>query len=142
MSTTNLLLLLFLLFLIRIGFLLVQFNRLEQLWYDYERRGFLFQVARAIDGITWVVFGIAVAYSLWSISRWSISDVGMNIYTAFVAGFGFSLLERLPCHRFPRTNVRGSLSEAKIDLFVNVLMAVVTGVGTMGCFALYLWWRG
>ena len=106
---------------LRLVFLAFHFNNLERLWGDYERRGLYFQLGRALDYLTLAVFLVVGVWILWGLD----SQDPLRLVKVFVAWLGYSLLARLAVHRFPRTNLPGALDQAKIDLGVHLLLAVL-----------------
>ncbi len=122
---------------IRIAFLAAHFGNLESLWADYDRRGLLFHLGRGLDYATLAVFLAGAMWTLWAID----GQDPAKLAKVFVACLGWSLLARLPVHRFPRTNLPGAFSEAKIDLAVKLLMSFLTALGATMVTAVYYWWR-
>lgn len=120
---------------LRLAFLAFHFRDLDGLWNDYARSGLAFQQARALDYVTLGVFMVAAVWALWGLDRETPDSLGR----VFVAWLGVLLLERLPVHRFPRTNVPGGLSEAKLGFAVAVLLSVLGALGATIIAA--LWWR-
>ena len=55
---------------------------------------------------------------------------------------GWSLLERLSIHRFPRTNRPGAYVEAKINLIVNIMRALAGAIAMTAVAWAFFWWRG
>lgn len=123
---------------LRIAFLARHWNDPGALWADYERRGLWFQVARILDYATLILFGAAAAWTLWGVNA-SVPD---RLGRMFVAWLGFLLLERLPVHRFPRTNVPGGVQDALVSLLVNVLVSVLGAAALTGLSELVFRWRG
>lgn len=123
---------------IRIAFLAFNFSNLENLWYDYERRGGKFQFARLLDYATLGVFLICAAWTVWKQEVHDSSWLGK----VFVAWLGWLLLERLPVHRFPRTNRPGAYEAGKINLIVNLLLAVSGAMVVTAIAWMYARWRG
>jgi hypothetical protein len=122
----------------RIAFLAANFSDLERLWYDFERRGVRFRLARLIDYSTLTAFLVCAVLALWKQYVHDASWLGKF----FISWLGWSLLERLPTHRFPRTNRQGAYEEAKMNLFVNSAIASIGAcVVTVAAWA-YLSWRG
>jgi hypothetical protein len=126
------------LFALRLAFLAFHWRDLAALWADYERHGAAYQLARALDAATLILFGAASIWALWSVGAQTPDRLGR----VFVAWLGFLLLERLPVHRFPRTNVSGGLRDAQVSLLVNVLLALLGAAAATGLAALYFRWRG
>lgn len=123
---------------LRVAFLAVNLGSPERLWTDYERRGLRFQLARGLDYATFGVFLAGALGCLWRIDGqdpWRLAKV-------FVAWLGCSLLARLAVHRFPRTNYPGALSEAKIDLFVHLLLSLLAAVAATAVAWAYFWYFG
>jgi hypothetical protein len=110
----------------------------DSLWYDFERRGQKFQLARLLDYATFGVFLLCAAWALW---KHDARDSGW-LGTFFVAWLGWSLLERFPVHRFPRMNRPGLFERAKMNLVANLIMAVLSAAVATGLVAAYFWWRG
>jgi hypothetical protein len=135
---------------LRLGFLSFHFNNLERLWGDYERRGPYFQFARTLDYLTLAVFLAAAIWALWGLdSQDALRPVKPEVlfrkevlFRIFVAWLGVSLLARLAVHRFPRTNLPGGLEQAKIDLGVHLLLAVLGALAATAVAWVYFWWRG
>jgi predicted membrane channel-forming protein YqfA (hemolysin III family) len=123
---------------VRIAYLAFQFNNMESLWYDYERRGTRYQLARAIDYSTFLIFLAGSIWSLWAVQ----AQEPDRLVKVFVAWLGCSLLARLQVHRFPRLNRPGAYAEAKLDFAVHVLMALLGAVVATAVTAIYFWWRG
>lgn len=123
---------------LRVAFLALHWRDLAALWADYERHGAAFQTARVLDTATLILFAAAGAWALWGINAGTPDRYGR----VFVAWLGFLLLERLPVHRFPRTNVPGALRDAQIGLLVNLLLAVLGAAVVTALSALYFRWRG
>ena len=126
--------------ILRVGFVAMQFRDLESFWYDLERHGIRFQIARAISIITFLAYLGCACYALWTVKTHT--GFWPRYGTVFVAWFGLALLSRLPPHRFPRTNSPQLYSEAQINLIVNLAMSLLSGLGMTGLTALYFWWRG
>lgn len=137
MSLWTLTLLLSGLAVLRIAFLGLHIRDLDSLWYDYEHRGPRFQLARALDYLTLGIFLAAAAWALWGLDERTPARLGR----VFVAWLGIFLLERLPVHRFPRTNRPGGLNEAKLSLAVHVLLSVLGAVVATVVTWIYFWWR-
>lgn len=135
---------------LRLGFLAFHFSNLERLWSDYERRGSQYQLARLLDYLTLAVFLGAAVWTLWGLDsqdplRLVKPEVLFHmevLFRIFVAWLGVSLLARLAVHRFPRTNLPGGLDQAKIDLGVHLLMAVLGALAATAVAWVYFWWRG
>jgi hypothetical protein len=126
---------------VRLGFLALHLRDLESLWYDYERRGFQYRLARSIDLLTILGFGACAFYALWTLKDAETSGAG-RLGAVFVAWLGVALLERLAVHRFPRTNSPQLLLDAKVSLVTNVALAVLAGLAMTGVTAIYFWVRG
>jgi len=122
---------------LRVAFLGLHLRDLDGLWYDYEHRGPRFQLARALDYLTLGVFLAAAVWALWGIDERTPARLGR----VFVAWLGIFLLERLPVHRFPRTNRPGGFDEAKMALAVHVLLSVLGAAGATVMTSIYFWWR-
>jgi hypothetical protein len=125
---------------LRIAFLATQFADLESFWYDLGRNGIRFQIARAISVVTNLIFLGCAGYALWKIE--AVTGFWPRCGVAFAAWFGLSLLTRFPPHKFPRTNSPQLYSEAQMNLVINLVMSVLSGVGMTALTALYFWWRG
>ena len=127
--------------LVRLGYLLVQSRDVDSFWYDLERLGIKFQIARAISVLTFVVFLGCAAYALWTQDK---VPTGRAAFygTLFVAWFGMSLLSRLALHRFPRTNSPRLYSEARFTLVLNLILAMLSATAMTGLSAVFFWWRG
>ena len=123
---------------LRIAFLARHWNDFGALWADYARRGLSFQFARVLDYATLSLFGAASVWALWGVNAQTPDLTGR----VFLAWLGFLLLERLPVHRFPRTNVPGGVQEALVSLLANVLVASVGAAAVTGLSTLFLRWRG
>jgi hypothetical protein len=123
---------------LRLVFLAFHFTNLESLWSDYERRGPRFQLARSLDYLTLAVFLAAAIWALWGLD----SQEPLRLVKVFVAWLGVSLLARLTVHRFPRTNLPGGLDQAKIDLGVHLLLAILSALAATAVAWVYFWWRG
>jgi hypothetical protein len=122
---------------LRVAFLAACLGSPERLWSDYERRGSRFHLARGLDYMTFGIFLVGALWCLWRIDGqdpWRLGKV-------FVAWLGCSLLARLPVHRFPRTNLPGALSAAKIDLAVHLLLSLLTAVAATAAAWAYFWYR-
>lgn len=122
---------------LRLGFLAIQLRDPDALWSDYERRGAKYRVAQGIDALTVGVFTILVLMSLYDSQ-----SLRYPLGTTFVGFLGVQLLMRFRVHRFPRTNVPGAVTEAKIDLLVHLLMSLAGAVAITLAAAVFLWWRG
>lgn len=119
----------------RLLFLGIHLSDPDRLWSDYERRGLRYRVALGLDLVSFLVFAVPAFYSLYKIH-----SLESPLLSTFVSLLGLQLLGRLPVQRFPRTNAPGLFSEAKIDLFVQVLLSFV-GAGVMTfLLGVYLWW--
>ena len=125
--------------ILRLLFILLHWTDLGRLWDDLDRRGIRFQLARALDLMTFLAFAGFAFYALWDLRGQT--GFWQRYGTAFVAWFGVSLLPRLPVHRFPRTNLPRSFSEAQILLIAHLITAVISGLGMTGLTALYFWMR-
>ncbi len=129
---------------LRLGFLAFHFNNLERLWGDYERRGPYFQFARTLDYLSLVVFLGAAVWTLWGLDSQDSLRLAKPevLFRIFVAWLGVSLLGRLAVHRFPRTNLPGGLGQAKVDLGIHLLLAVLSALAATVVTWVYFWWRG
>lgn len=123
---------------VRLVFLAFHFANLDRLWYDFERRGLLFQLARGLDALTLIAFGAVAVRALWGID----AQTPDRLLRVFFAWLGFFLLERLPVHRFPRANVPGALGDAQVGLAVNLLLSFLGAATATLLAALYFHWRG
>ena len=123
---------------LRIAFLAAHFGDLERLWYDYERRGPRFRLARALDLATLVAFLAAAAWALWKLDR----EYPYRLGTYFVVWLGWALLARLTVHRFPRTNVGRAYDEARFMLVFHLVASVVVALVLTGAMWVYFRWRG
>jgi hypothetical protein len=110
----------------------------ETLWHDFERRGLRYQVARGLDYLTLIAFGVAAVFALWGVTV----QTPDRLWRVFVAWLGFLLLERLPLHRFPRTNRPGAMLDAQVSLGANVLIALLGAAAASALAAVYFAWRG
>lgn len=52
-------------FALRIGFLVLQINRLDRLWDDFDRRALSYQLAQLLDLLTILGDAICAGYVLW-----------------------------------------------------------------------------
>jgi hypothetical protein len=127
--------------LVRLVYLLIQSRDFESFWYDLERFGIQFQIARAISVVTFVVFTGCAAFALWTQDNGPTSRLEFYA-TLFVAWFGMALLPRFGLHRFPRTNSPRLYSEAQLTLILNFVLAVLSATCMTGLSAVYFWWRG
>lgn len=125
--------------LLRIGFLAAHHNRLDMLWDAYDRRGLSYRLAQLLDAVTFVAFAACVGYTLWTLP--TDTDGAARYGKVFVACFGVALLERLAVHRFPRTNAPLLFDDAKVSLFTNLLLSLLSGLAMTGVTALYFWLR-
>lgn len=110
----------------------------EGLWRDYARGGLQFQLARWVDILTLGVFLAAAVWALWGMDAQTPDRLGR----VFAAWLGFSLLQRLPVHRFPRLNQPGGLGEAAIALAIHVLLSVLGALGATLVAVIYFRWHG
>jgi hypothetical protein len=110
----------------------------DSLWYDYERRGARFQLARALDYLTFLGFSIVSVWLLWDAG----ADSPYWLAKFALAWFGWSLLARFQVHHFPRMNRPGLYREAQMNLVVNLIVAVLSTAAMTGIVALVRWWRG
>jgi hypothetical protein len=122
----------------RVAFLALNFRDLGGLWHDYARRGLRYQLARGLDAITLVIFGVAAVLSLRGLN----AETPDRLAKVFVAWLGFLLLERLSAHRFPQTNAPGAMRDAQAALAANALLSVLGAGAATGIAALFFWWRG
>lgn len=125
---------------IRVGYLALQLSNLGRFWYELERRGVDFHVARLISVVTLLAFLGCAAYALWKLDPKTSSHLAIG-GTAFVAWWGMSLLSRLAVHRFPRTNSSRLYAEAKTDLVIHLVTSVISGVCMTGVTVFTIWWR-
>jgi hypothetical protein len=123
---------------VRVAFFAFHLRDLDRLWYDYERRGPLFQLARGLDYLTLVVFGVVAVFALWGVT----AQTPDRLWRVFFAWLGFLLLERLPVHGLPRANRPGALADAQTSLGANVLIAVLGAAAATAVGAVYFGWRG
>lgn len=134
MSTGGLVLILLIAFALRLLFIVLNLSDLGSLWGDYERRGLKFRLAQGLDWITLGGFAIPACVLLYHIK-----DIASPLTTTFVGLLGMQLLSRLKVSCFPRTNLPNALTEAKINLFVHLIMSVVGAAGFTVLVAIYLW---
>lgn len=125
---------------IRVGYLALQLSNLGRFWYELERRGIDFHIARLISLVTLAAFLSCAFYALWKLDPETHSMTAIG-GTAFVAWWGMSLLSRLAVHRFPRTNSSQLYAEAKTDLVVHLVTSVISGVCMTGVTVFAIWWR-
>jgi hypothetical protein len=52
------------------------------------------------------------------------------------------LLSKFVPHKFPRTNSSKLYSEAQMNLVVNLVLALLSGIGMTALTMLFLRWRG
>ena len=123
---------------LRLAFLAAHVRDLESLWYDYERRGPRFRLARALDLATLGAFLAVGVWALWTAD----ADDSYRLGKYFVVWLGWSLLSRLSVHRFPRTNVGRAYDEARFTLVVHLVLSVVVALALTGAMWVYFWWRG
>ncbi len=123
-------------FALRLLFIGLHLSNPDSLWVDYERRGLQFRLAQGLDWITLGGFAIPTFVLLYNIK--SISN---PLTTTFVGFFFIQLLSRLKVSCFPRTNLPGALTEAKVNLIVHLIMSVVGAAGGTVLAAMYLWWK-
>jgi hypothetical protein len=123
---------------LRLAFLALHMHDLDGLWNDYARRGLQFQLARGLDYLTLGVFSAAAVWALWGIDAGTPYRLGL----IFIAWLGFFLLERLPAHRFPRTNQPGGLGDAMIVLAVHLLFSILGALVATIIAAIYFWRQG
>ena len=117
---------------LRLAFLAFHLRDPAALWADYERRGGAFQLARVLDYATLLLYGAAAVWALWGVN----AQTPDRLARVFVAWLGFLLLERLPVHRFPRTNLPGALRDAEVSLLVNIALAFIGAAVVTGLAAL------
>jgi hypothetical protein len=123
---------------LRVIYLAFHFTDLERLWGDFERRQIRFQLARLVRYLTFAAF---IAAAVWCF--WKIETKGIGFYgKIFVLWFGWSLLARLPVHRFPRTNRPGAYQEAQLHLFVHLVMSFLGAAAATALIGAVLWIRG
>jgi hypothetical protein len=123
---------------VRVAFLARHLGDLDALWSDYARRGLRFQFARILDALTLIIFAAVATWALWGVNAQTPDRFGR----VFVAWLGFFLLERLPVHRFPRTNIPGGFDGARASLAANALIAALGAFAATLVSAIYFWWRG
>ncbi len=126
---------------VRFAFVAYHWSRLDAMWSDFDRRRLRYRIAWLLSVITLVAYFAAAIGAFWSLPK---SDVTWPIRygTIFIAWLGIALLERFPLHKFPRTNSHALFQEAKLDLFVNLIMAFGSAIGMTVLTGLYYWWRG
>ncbi len=120
---------------VRLTFLWTQLSKLDLLWNDFDRKGFMYRVAMWLDRLTLLVFAVPALLTLLKLR-----DLEHPWITSFIVFLGIQLLSRLKVHRFPRTNVPGAFDEAKVDLIVHLLMSLAGAIGLTIVAAIYLWW--
>jgi len=79
---------------------------------------------------------------LWILASVFVVAMALRLVKVIVAWLGYSLLARLTVHRFPRTNLPGALDQAKIDLGIHLLLAVLGALGATAVAWIYFLWRG
>lgn len=136
MSPIGLLLLLLVALALRLLFIGVHLSDPGSLWADYDRCGLKYRLAQCLDWITLGGFAIPVFVLLFRINQ-----VASPLIMTFVGFFGIQLLSRLRTSRFPRTNLAGAFTEAKIDLIVHLLMSLLGAASVTLLTAVYLWFR-
>lgn len=114
------------------------YHDFDGLWRDYARGGTWFQLARLLDILTLGAFLAAAVWAMWGMD----AQTPVRFSRVFAAWLGFSLLQRLPVHRFPRMNQPGALGEAAVALAINVLPSVLGVLGATLVAAIYFRWRG
>jgi hypothetical protein len=123
-----------LLLAVRLLFIAFHWRNLEQLWYDYERKGLIYRIAWLIDIATGLIyFGLVLRFLYY------FASIDNPLPDMFLSTLGLSILSRLMIHRFPRTNSPGAYSDAKVDLLVHIVMSLLTAVGVTLLTAVYLW---
>ncbi len=132
-SLTSVLLIAFTLRLLFIGFHL---SNPESLWADYERRGLRFRLAQGLDWFTLGGFVIPTCILLYNIKA-----IPYPLTTTFVGFLGIQLLSRLKVSCFPRTNLPGAFTEAKVNLVVHLMMSVGGATLVTLLAVIYLWWQ-
>jgi len=123
---------------LRLAFVAFHFRDMEQLWYDYEHCGLRFQTARLLDFATFASFVAAAGWALWKID----GQDPHRLSKFFVVWLGWSLLARLQVHHFPRTNRSGLYEQAKINLFVHLLMSLLGALVATAAAWIYFRWHG
>ena len=125
----------------RAGVRAAHWKDLDQLWYDFEHRRLRFQIARAIDVVTYLSYLSLAFYSLWTLDTHAL---GFWVRTATIAaiGSGISLLGRFSVHKFPRMNNREGYANAQAALITNLVLTIVYTVAMTALTAFYYWWRG
>jgi hypothetical protein len=113
---------------------------MESFWYDLERNGIRFQIARAISVATHVAYLACAGYALWQLK--AVTGFWPRCSVVFVAWFGLALLSKFVPHKFPRTNSSKLYSEAQMNLVVNLVSALLSGIGMTALTMLFLRWRG
>jgi hypothetical protein len=126
---------------LRIGFVAFHWNHLDSMWYDFDRRGLTYQVARLLSVITLVAAFAAAAYAIWTLPKVGEGSILYRYGTIFIAWLSIAFFERFPLHKFPRTNSPSLYRDAQADLITNLIMAVLSGIGMTALTGLYYWWR-
>ncbi len=136
MSPNGLALVLLIALALRLLFIGLHLSNPDSLWVDYERRGLKFRLAQGLDWIT--LCGLALPTC---VSLYNIKVISNPLTTTFVGFLGIQLLSRLRVSCFPRTNLPGAFTEAKVNLIVHLIMSVVGAAGVTILAAIYLWWQ-
>jgi hypothetical protein len=126
--------LLFVALLLRVGFIGMNLRDIDSLWYDFEHRGFKFQLARCIDWLTLLGFSIPSILALY----W-FADQSFYVLLFFTCFLGMGLLVKLPVHKFPRLNVPGAMNDAKASLIAH-LVAALLGSAVLSLFTMLILW--
>lgn len=125
----------------RIAFLALHWNRIDALWYDFERRGFDYRIGWLLSLVTFLAYLGCAVVVLWRLDP--AADPAWNRYGAFfLAGFGMTLLERFGVHRFPRLNEPDLYRDAQAALLAHLVVAFLSGLGMMALGAFYYWRQG
>jgi hypothetical protein len=143
MSALNLLLLLLGCLVLRTSYILVRLfssQGMELLWYDYERRGFRFVLALALDVVTLVAFICTAFYAMTRLDS-ARPFFGQRSGVIFVSWLGTLLLTKLQVHRFPRTNLPGTFSEAQINFWVHVIVSFLGAAVFTTVAGIWAWLR-
>jgi hypothetical protein len=136
MSPIGLTLVLLITLTLRLLFIGTRLSDLNSLWADYERRGLKFRLAQWLDWITLGGFAIPAVILLYKIN-----SLAYPLTTTFIGFLGIQLLSRLKVSRFPRTNLPGAFTEAKINLIVHIMLSFAGAAGVTLLATIYLWWQ-
>jgi hypothetical protein len=126
---------------LRLASIAIHWSNLDYLWYDFERRGYRYQVLRVLDLLTFLGFAACAGHALWYVNAGS-SGPFEKYAKVFVAWLGASFLAAAPVHRFPRTNDPQLFLDAKIALFVKILLSILGAAAFTAASALWFWLRG